>query len=288
MRGDPEKLDIYRKVPKDLTQPTTVGAVISIVSLLFIFLMVFASLVNFLTPKIQSEMFVDDPGREGRVKVTVNVSLPFLSCEYIGVDIQDENGRHEVGFVHNTEKFPIGDSGCRFEAAFEINKVPGNFHLSTHSSAQQPANYDMRHQIHSVKFGDNIGDEIPFGSFNPLNGRDATGGEPLSTHDYVLKIVPSVYETMSGKVKYSYQYTYAHKEYLSRHSTGRIIPAIWFRYELQPITVKYTEQRGQSFDTLVTSICAVVGGTFVIAWFIDSFLFTLSEIYKKYQIGKLS
>lgn len=66
--------------------------------------------------------------------------------------------------------------------------------------------------------------------------------------------MPSVYETMSGKVKYSYQYTYAHKEYLSRHSTGRIIPAIWFRYELQPITVKYTEQRGQSFDTLVTSV----------------------------------
>lgn len=45
------------------------------------------------------------------------------------MDIQDENGRHEVGFVHNTEKFPIGDSGCRFEAAFEINKVYNNIFL---------------------------------------------------------------------------------------------------------------------------------------------------------------
>lgn len=285
---DIRRLDIYRKVPKDLTQPTTVGAIISIVSLLFVFLMVLTSFINFLTPKIQSEMFVDDPGREGRVKVTINVSLPFQLCDYIGVDIQDENGRHEVGLVQNTEKFPIGDSGCRYEATFEINKVPGNFHISTHSASQQPTNYDMRHQIHSVKFGDDIGNDIPFGSFNPLSDRNATSGEPLNTHDYVLKIVPSVLETMSGSVRYSYQYTYAHKEYLSRHPSGRIIPAIWFRYELQPITVKYTEQRGQSFDTFITSICAVVGGTFVVAWFIDSFLFTLTEIYKKYTIGKLS
>uniref|UniRef100_A0A0N5B0L6 Endoplasmic reticulum-Golgi intermediate compartment protein 1 n=1 Tax=Syphacia muris TaxID=451379 RepID=A0A0N5B0L6_9BILA len=285
---DIRRLDIYRKVPKDLTQPTTAGAIISIVSILFIFVMVLSSFFNFLTPKIQSEMFVDDPGREGRINVTVNISLPYLDCRYVGVDIQDENGRHEVGFVHNTEKFPIGETGCRFEAGFEINKVPGNFHISTHSSPEQPANYDMRHQIHSVKFGDDYPVNIQLGSFNPLEGRDATVGEPLATHDYVLKIVPSVLKTMSGKLYYGYQYTYAHREYLARHPNGKIIPAIWFRYELQPITVKYSEQRGQSFDNFLTSICAVIGGTFVIAWFIDSMLFTLSEIYKKHQLGKLS
>lgn len=74
----------------------------------------------------------------------------------LGVDIQDENGRHEVGFVDHTNKVPIGDDGCRFESRFEINKVPGNFHLSTHSAATQPETYDMKHIIHSIKFGDDV------------------------------------------------------------------------------------------------------------------------------------
>ena len=32
-------------------------------------------------------------------------------------------GRHEVGFKDNTVKVPYGDSGCRFESHFLINKV---------------------------------------------------------------------------------------------------------------------------------------------------------------------
>lgn len=42
----------------------------------------------------------------------------------LGLDIQDDMGRHEVGFVENIEKLPIeNDRGCRFKANFKINKV---------------------------------------------------------------------------------------------------------------------------------------------------------------------
>lgn len=33
----------------------------------------------------------------------------------------------------------------------------------------------------------------------------------LASHDYILKIVPTVYEDKSGKQRYSYQYTVANK-----------------------------------------------------------------------------
>ena len=48
-----------------------------------------------------------------------------MKCEFLGIDIQDDMGRHEVGFVENTVKTPIGidESGCLFEARFHINKV---------------------------------------------------------------------------------------------------------------------------------------------------------------------
>ena len=48
-----------------------------------------------------------------------------LKCEFLGIDIQDDMGRHEVGFVENTIKTPLGidQEGCLFEARFHINKV---------------------------------------------------------------------------------------------------------------------------------------------------------------------
>ena len=49
--------------------------------------------------------------------------LPFILV--LGLDIQDEMGRHEVGFVENTLKTPLGPDkkGCRFEGRFYVNKV---------------------------------------------------------------------------------------------------------------------------------------------------------------------
>ena len=48
-----------------------------------------------------------------------------MKCEFLGIDIQDDQGRHEVGFVENTVKTPLGPEGegCLFEARFFINKV---------------------------------------------------------------------------------------------------------------------------------------------------------------------
>lgn len=51
-----------------------------------------------------------------------------IKCEYLGIDIQDDMGRHEVGFIENTVKTPLlgGEKeGCLFEARFHINKVIG-------------------------------------------------------------------------------------------------------------------------------------------------------------------
>lgn len=61
---------------------------------------------------------------------------------------------------------------------------------------------------------------------------------------------------------------------------------IWFRYELNPITVKYKEFKQPVYHFL-TTICAIVGGTFTVAGIVDSLLFTASNVFKKMQQGKL-
>ncbi|XP_071033182.1 endoplasmic reticulum-Golgi intermediate compartment protein 1 isoform X3 [Parasteatoda tepidariorum] len=301
------RFDIYRKIPKDLTQPTLTGAIISVCCCCFILILFLSEFLHFMNVSVISELFVDNPGDNDRILVHLNVTLPNLQCSVIGLDIQDEMGRHEVGFVENTEKVPVGpdNKGCRFEGSFYINKVPGNFHVSTHSASSQPDAIDMRHIIHECSFGTKVAGKIK-GSFNPLKEIDRSGARDdgstlfadIESHDYVMKIVPTIYESLNGLKVETYQYTYAYKRIYTftvtndpssvtfSHS-GRIMPAIWFRYDLTPITVKYTETRPPLYSFL-TTVCAIVGGTFTVAGLIDSLIFSASEVFKKFEIGKLS
>jgi endoplasmic reticulum-Golgi intermediate compartment protein 1 len=49
MPFDVKRLDIYRKVPKDLTQPTTTGAVISVSCCLFITFLFLSEFIGFIS-----------------------------------------------------------------------------------------------------------------------------------------------------------------------------------------------------------------------------------------------
>lgn len=102
------------------------------------------------------------------------VSSPASSV--VGLDIQDDMGRHEVGFVKDTSKIPINAGrGCRFESHFLINRVPGNFHVSTHSAGvHQPDQIDMTHVIHKLTFGEDLTSLGLNGGFNSLANADRT------------------------------------------------------------------------------------------------------------------
>lgn len=285
---DIKRLDIYRKIPKDLTQSTLTGAAISICCCCFMAYLFLSEFLVFINTEIVSELFVDGSSNsEQRIPVRLNISLVGLECEYVGLDIQDDLGRHEVGFVETMEKHELPRGGCRFEGRFLINKVPGNFHVSTHSSIKQPEKYTMAHIIHGVSFGDDIENHKIPGSFNTLKDKDKSTTRGISdTHEYVMKVVPTIYDPPNGDRVSTYQYTYAYRSYDTYQLGGRV-PAIWFRYDLSPITVRYQEKR-QPFYSFLTTICAIVGGTFTVAGIIDSCVFTASEIFKKYEIGKLS
>lgn len=284
-------MDIYRKIPKDLTQPTYTGACISISSVLFIIFLFYSEIVSYLTIDVVSEMFVEDPMTHSeKIPVKIDISLNQIHCQYVGLDIQDDLGRHEVGFVDNTDKQPLnGGLGCRFKAHFKINKVPGNFHISTHSAKEQPQNPDMTHIVHEVVFGDRVPPTTSLpGSFNPLLEHDKSRANALNSHDYFIKVVPTVYQDLKGRnLLHPYQYTFAYRDYMQFGHGHKVFPAIWFRFDLSPITVKYIEKR-KPFYHFLTAACAIIGGTFTVAGIVDSALYTATEIFKKAELGKLS
>lgn len=79
----------------------------------------------------------------------------------------------------------------------------------------------------------------------------------LASHDYILKIVPTVYEDMSGKQRYSYQYTVANKV-KKQLSEKLLIAAQWMH-------------GGSSFTILPSSYTSALQPcTFVCRWAVAS------------------
>ncbi|CAK9298850.1 unnamed protein product [Gordionus sp. m RMFG-2023] len=289
MGFDVKRFDIYRKIPKDLTQATYTGAVISICCTIFITYLILSELISFLTDEIVSEIYVDNPIDDEKIKVQLNMTLPNMQCEYVGLDIMDNKGRHEVGYIQNTKKYPVkreNEDGCRLELTFSINKVPGNFHISTHASQAPVENVNMQHIIHMLTFGDDFPLKGTHTHSKALVNVVKTDGD-FESHDYILKLVPTIYQTKSGQTYNSYHYTQAYKKFISIGPTGPSTPAIWFNYDLNPFTVKYIEKAKPLYH-FITTVCAIVGGVFTVAGLIDSFIFSTSEIFRKMELDKLT
>lgn len=279
---DVKRFDVYRKLPKDLTQPTTTGAVISIISTCFILFLLISEALAFAQEELISELYVDDPTLGEKIPVRIKIDLPNMECKFLGIDIQDNQGRHEVGYMENTVRENINEKkGCSFGGQFNVNKVPGNFHISTHSVSTKPTNYDFNHQIKELYFGDPLsGVRLP-GVQTNLAGTKRIKA-PTASHDYTLKIVPTVYQDKARNTKFGYQYTALYKEF----TNARGSPAIWFRYEISPITVKYTQRRKPIYH-FVTTVLAIIGGTFTVAGMLDSMIYSAHQMVQKAEIGKL-
>lgn len=312
MNFDIRRFDIYRKIPKDLTQPTNTGGTISLLCIFFIVYLLLAEFYSFIVPQMTSQLFVQnfiENHTDSRIPVYLDISVWGTDCKYLGVDIQDDLGRHEVGHVQDLTKKILtdtkrktkihyendeedeeyhGKTGCRMNVFFRVNRVPGNFHVSTHASREKPVGNDMSHTIHTLIFGDSHENftQIADSSFEALDNITSESSERINSHDYLMKIVPTIHVTVANETSYPFQYTYVHREFNPARQGYMVNPSIWFRYELNPITVKYKEIRPPLYHFL-TTICAIIGGTFTVAGIVDSFLFSATQAFKKFQMGKL-
>jgi hypothetical protein len=110
------------------------------------------------------------------------------------------------------------------------------------------------------------------------------------TYSYFLKIVPTTYEYLDGKIvnnTYQYSVTKSSKLISSNVLMTSQLPGIFVSYELSPIMVKFVE-KSKSFTHFITSCCAIIGGLYTIAGLFDSLSYKYYNMYKKHQINKLT
>ena len=196
----------------------------------------------------------------------------------------------EVNKKHDQEKEFTSDDvikafneqqGCRLTGSFSVMRLPGNFHFSSNTFATfirqfrekgEDIHFNLTHTIHHISFEDEkdislIREKFNEGIMTPMDGFYLVDDTQGSLLNYYINIIPTEYEDIDGKKYEAFQFTYKQKKV----DSGRMIPTIFFRYDISPMKMKYTKYYPGHFDGLI-NICAIFGGMFTIAGIIDSLL----------------
>jgi len=104
------------------------------------------------------------------------------------------------------------------------------------------------------------------------------------TYEYFLDIIPTVYSNALLVDTKAYQFT-AHTHQFPTHQGN--VPAVFFRYQLSPITVRFLKRK-KSLAHFLTYVCAIVGGVFTVAGLLNSLLQSTVVAFQKNVLNKKS
>eukprot|EP01103_Thecamoeba_quadrilineata_P006053 TRINITY_DN15789_c0_g1_i1.p1 TRINITY_DN15789_c0_g1~~TRINITY_DN15789_c0_g1_i1.p1 ORF type:complete len:290 (+),score=35.55 TRINITY_DN15789_c0_g1_i1:3-872(+) len=280
--GRLKTFDFYRKVPTDLTQATVPGGIVSLICFTILALLFLSEFVDFVSIKTTSEMLIDVPRGGEQLRININISLPQLPCNILSLDAQDALGKHVVDVENSVRKKDEGE-GCNIHGYLNVAKVPGNFHISSHGKSFSAA-LNLNHIVHQLSFGEAEDIKAKLeqgieGAFNPLAGTSKSSDDSSVNHEYYIQVVPTSLERIDGVRFDSYQFTVNSGTWGSgSHGHAmQYVPAIYFRYELCPITVVYKQSR-TGFIHFIVQLCAIIGGVFTVAGLVAV---TSTKIYDK-------
>lgn len=106
-----KRFDIYRKVPRDLTEPTLSGAAVSCATIAVALYLFVTEFLLFSQRKWESEMFIDESKTEEKIQINLDITLPLMPCELLSFDAQDVMGSHEVDAHGNLFKDRLTSKG---------------------------------------------------------------------------------------------------------------------------------------------------------------------------------
>eukprot|EP00252_Welwitschia_mirabilis_P025675 TRINITY_DN8135_c0_g1_i2.p1 TRINITY_DN8135_c0_g1~~TRINITY_DN8135_c0_g1_i2.p1 ORF type:complete len:350 (+),score=71.52 TRINITY_DN8135_c0_g1_i2:253-1302(+) len=213
------------------------------------------------------------------------VEKEHLAHNHDGHSSHDGDTKHVHDFgsdpetmIKNVRRALNEGQGCRVFGVLDVQRVAGNFHISVHGLnihvAQQifdgAKNVNVSHIIHDLSFGP----KYP-GIHNPLDDTVRILHDTSGTFKYYIKIVPTEYKYLNKAVLPTNQFSVT-EYFVPLKDYERAWPAVYFLYDLSPITVTIREER-RSFTHFLTRLCAVLGGTFAVTGMLDRWMYRLLE-----------
>jgi hypothetical protein len=183
--------------------------------------------------------------------------------------------RHHEEIVPNS----VEHIGCQLVGSLYMNRVPGHFFIQAQSTGHtlDPLMTNLSLIIHHLSFhgmdkdAESVRRQQPSRSssvvvpdnFNrlvsPMDGQAYVTEELHQSHHLHLKLVPTNY----------YDYQVLHNSHLSLYPVDRV-PEVKFVMDISPIAVRYRMHSRPWYD-YVTSILAIVGGSFTLLGMLASF-----------------
>ncbi|XP_017784740.1 PREDICTED: endoplasmic reticulum-Golgi intermediate compartment protein 3 [Nicrophorus vespilloides] len=97
------RFDAYSKTMDDFRIRTYGGAAITIISIIIMGLLFWVELVDFVTPNLSEELFVDTT-RSPNININLDVIIPTISCDFLALDAMDSSGEQHLEIDHNIYK----------------------------------------------------------------------------------------------------------------------------------------------------------------------------------------
>lgn len=294
--GKLASFDFFPKAIDDVKEKETLGAIVTIIGVLVMVILFFSEVADYRATATQDTIFVD-VSRQERMEMELDITFIKIQCKDIQVDIVDSTGQDDIVISRNIEQLDVDGekevvspnsrnffnslgfmrgakaTGCRIKGTALLNRVEGNLHIAaghaaqqshgehkhhTHHIKQQDLTVDFSHRINRLAFGPS------FGSYSPPLDGNLVRKKPMTQINYLLKVVPTLWEDLSGNVVRSHQFSV--NEDIKEAQPGAVsfpLPGVFIQWEISPFVIKYHEiSRGLAH--LLTRICAITGGIFVV------------------------
>eukprot|EP00531_Pseudo-nitzschia_arenysensis_P001896 CAMPEP_0116147214 /NCGR_PEP_ID=MMETSP0329-20121206/17629_1 /TAXON_ID=697910 /ORGANISM="Pseudo-nitzschia arenysensis, Strain B593" /LENGTH=518 /DNA_ID=CAMNT_0003643115 /DNA_START=64 /DNA_END=1620 /DNA_ORIENTATION=+ len=174
--------------------------------------------------------------------------------------------------------------GCQISGSILLNRAPGNFHIEAYSAAHNlaPQMTNCSHEIHYLSFVPTNIDRaktyapVPrnfYQTTTPMNGNVYITHNLHEAYHHYIKLVST--NGNSFQVLQSSQLASYHRD---------LTPEAKFNIDLSPIAVDYDFKSKRWYD-YITSLMAIVGGTFTVVGFFEGGVRVLAKRRMKISHG---
>jgi len=300
--------------------------IVSLISSIIMILLFLNELINFMTSKTSSRMYVDVNRGADKLKVNLDIDIDHIPCDLLAILTSDALGERSSdikgeiiksrldkrGKILDTKNYEVkepnydkiktemnNDEGCNLRGHFFVDAVPGSFLITSgyygtivqRMAAEGVLKINAQHRINQISFGETIKRYQIWNNF----------GKQIAKLSYTLNDIKKKYEQLTSVYQYylkivptkyvTYKneindYQYTYNSYAERGIHE--MPSLHFRYDLSPITVEYKLYKETILNFLI-NVFAILGGVFTVTGIIDAIIHkSVVILLRKADLNKIA
>jgi thiol-disulfide isomerase/thioredoxin len=174
---------------------------------------------------------------------------------------------------------------CQVSGHLMVNRVPGNFHIEAKSKNHNlnSAMTNLTHVVNHVSFGEPLDQQsrrakrilkqVPeeHQQFNPMDDSMYLTKEFHQAYHHYIKVVSTHLNVGASVTNQMLTYQFLEQSQIVYYDVNNV-PEARFSYDLSPMSV-VVEKEGRKWYDYLTSLCAIIGGTFTTLGLIDAVLY---------------